>query len=259
MTLQIFIPSRARPDRKRHFAAETLKAAGIPFTIVRTLGDESVYPADYPQIWVEATYISDKRQRLVEMFTEKPGKFVMIDDDLSFRRVITDGIDTTTEEATLNNIREIIRLTDMYLDQYPIVGIHQRFMIQEAPQPYSINGGKMIQYLAYNTELFDIPKPWPVANRLSSSSDVDFTMQLQYEGLSRLMITEFCLQEKLKHNADGGCSLWRNDDLERENYKKLAAFWPDHVVHTSDYPPRHRIMWKKIAEDGQLRKKGRSS
>lgn len=251
MTLNIFIPSRGRPDRARQTTAELLKSAYIPFTVVRTLGDTTIYPEDYPQIFVEAAHISDKRQKIFEMFAHG-GKFVMFDDDLAFKAVRSDG--TTFDVSNRESIRHVVGLIEMYLDDYPMVGVASRFMIQAQPQPFNLNGGKMTAILGYNTSLFG-PHPWPKANRLRACSDVDITMQLAYRGLSRLLITEYCYVETTKHNGDGGCSIWRTPEVEVSSNVALADLWPDHVKLVSTDPPRVRISWKKIYEDGCLRKK----
>lgn len=246
--MKIFIPSRGRPNRATHTTAELLKWAGIPFTIVRTIGDVTTYPDDYPVVWVEAEYISQKRQRIFEMVGEE--KFVMFDDDLGFKTVNMDG--TTSDISTPSEVHSLINLIEMHLDKHPMVGVAARYMIQAQPQPFNLNGGKMTAILAYNTALFG-PKPWPRADRLRACSDVDITMQLAYRGLSRLLITEFCFVETTKHNGPGGCSLWRTPDVEVASNIDLVKLWPNHVKLVSVEPPRVRIQWKKIYQDGCLR------
>lgn len=244
MTLNIFIPSRGRPDRGRHHTIKQLESAGLQFTVVRTIGDESVYPAEWPQVWVEANAISDKRQKILEMH-DAGGKYVMLDDDLIIKKVLDDG---RTRQATTEEIAEMFQKMDTYLDEYPIVGVAQRFMINQMPQPFVENSGKMIAILGYNTSLFG-EKPWPVANRLRACSDVDFTMQLSYRGLSRILMTEYCHHDQANHGT-GGCSIWRTPDVEVLSNMKLAELWPDHVTLVSTDPPRVRISWKRIYEDG---------
>jgi len=214
--VNILIPSRARPDKQ--ITADQLRRAEIPFTIVRTANDDTDYDRDiYPQVVVEANGLTDKRQRMLEMF---PGKTLVLDDDITFFQVV----EGRTIPITPEHLRRLVQLVEGYLDQFAHVGISQRFMIQNKPQPFELNR-RIMGCRGYNTALF--PDPWPTF-RLITCQDIDFTMQLMAAGKRSLIITEYAQQDG-PYMAAGGCAIYRTNDLILEGHRKLKELWPDYV------------------------------
>lgn len=214
--MKILIPSRARPGAQ--ITARTLTDAGVDFTIVRTIGDDTVYPSEYDQVWVEADGIAEKRNEILRLF---PGKMMVIDDDITFFSVDEVGKTWPTTNA---DIREIVRLTDHHLDTYAHTGVARRYMIQNQPRPHVLNR-KVMGVRGYNTDLF--PDPWPKF-RMRACSDIDFNMQLIAKGRSVLLLTAFCQQDG-PYMAPGGCSVWRTNETIAQGMRELEALWPGYV------------------------------
>lgn len=244
--MKIYVPSRDRPDAQ-HTAAQ-LRDAGVPFVIVRSHSDESRYPDYADQLFFDVRGIADKRQKIMEHAREwsHDGKFVMIDDDVEFRRVLQDEHVCVTTKTTPAETRLLMSRVETLLDQYAIVGIAIRFMIDRAEKPLLLNSGRMVHFLAYNLDLMRGPPPrW---DRLSTCEDFDFTMQLVSRGLPRAMITDHCLHEVGGHASAGGCSHFRSPELEIENNRRLMELWPDYVSVTPG-TNKIRISWRKLAKE----------
>lgn len=213
--MKILIPSRGRPNRQ--ITADRLHEAGIEFTIVRTLGDLTIYPSKYRQHVVRAKGLTDKRQA---MLTEFPGKTLVLDDDITFFEVI----DGKTYPITDVGLNRLVSLVDKYLDEFAHAGISQRFMIQNKRQPAEFNR-RIMGCRGYNTALF--PDPWP-SFRLPTCQDIDFTMQLMAAGKPSVIITEYAQQDG-PYMAPGGCAMYRTNDLILEGHRELQKLWPDYV------------------------------
>lgn len=251
--MQIYVPSRGRPTEQH--TSSMLDAAGVPHVVVRTAGDDSRYPEGRSYLVVEAQNIGQKRQAIMDRVVadlrsgDGDGKFVMIDDDIAIDRVM----DKITVPASASEVASLFSRVERLLDEYPIVGVATRWEARRITQPLAIGEGKMITFLAYNVRAFEGWNTRPRWDRLSTCEDVDFTMQLLYEGLPRVMVTDFCTVEMLKHGAPGGCSTWRDRDLEIANNRRLHDLWPRHTVLARG-DTTVRVLWKKLAKDGRDRR-----
>lgn len=213
--MRIIIPSRGRPDAQ--ITARILRAAEVPFVIARTVGDDTVYPAEYEQEWYEASGINDKRNQIL---ARHPGKVMVIDDDITFHWCVED----TTFLATGAQIREMVRRMEFYLGHVAHAGVSGRFMIQSKKKPHIMNA-KPKSVLGYNTDLF--PDPWPRFT-LKACSDIEFNLDLIARGKSCLLITEFCYTEA-DYMAPGGCSIWRTPDHIRAGMEALEKMYPKFI------------------------------
>lgn len=214
--MKILIPSRARPCEQ--ITAEALASANIDFIIVRTIGDKTIYPKEYEQIWVEANDLTDKRNVMLKMF---PGKTFVLDDDISFFRTLPSG---KTDDASNSDIRDIVNKMDDALDHYAHGGVARRYMIQNQPQPYALNK-KPMGVRGYNTDLF--PDPWPMF-RYPNVEDIDFNMQLVKAGNPIWILTEYCQQDG-PYMAPGGCQIYRNEAAIKKAMYQLRDEWPNYV------------------------------
>lgn len=240
--MKILIPTRGRPHVQ--ITANTLRAAGVPYTLVRTESDDSVYSLDdHPdQVRAPVSDIMEKRNWIMDQHLGK--KIFVVDDDMFFFRVL-EGL---AIPAGPHDIRRMLELIDGYLDEYAHVGIARRYMIQEQKQPFSENQ-KILGARGYNLALFPDPIP---RFRLKAVSDFDYQMQLTASSLSALIVTEYC-QEDGPYLAAGGCSIWRSNETIREGMLALKAYWPDYVrLRTGDNLPGGTlatIYFKKMAKD----------
>jgi len=216
--MKILIPSRARPHVQP--TADALLAAGVDFEIVRTETDTTVYPSKYPQIFAprEVTDIASKRNWIMSTHTGQ--KILVLDDDLSFCRVL----DNRAFPAGPRDVENMILRAEQHLDRFAHLGVAKRFMINAQPRPFVINK-KPKSINGYNLALFPDPVP---QFRLKACSDIDYTMQLIQSGRSCIIMTDYCYTER-DYMAPGGCSEWRTKQTIHEGMIKLEAFWPGYV------------------------------
>jgi len=216
--MKILIPSRARPDIQP--TADALLSANVDFEIVRTESDTVRYPSKYPQIFapLEVNDIASKRNWIMSTHTGQ--KILVLDDDLSFYRVL----DGRAFAASPRDIARMMLVAEDYLSMFAHLGVAKRYMINTQPQPYVINK-KPKSVNGYNLALFPDPIP---KFRLKACSDIDYTMQLVQSGRSCVIVTEYCYTER-DYMAPGGCSEWRTAQTIDEGMRKLEALWPGYV------------------------------
>jgi hypothetical protein len=181
-------------------------------------------------------------------------KILVIDDDVRFYRVDELTLDTPGREvqgyrflpSCRHDLREMVSLISMRLDDYAHVGVVRRYGAHQMTQPFTLNA-KCLHVLGYNLARF--PKPFP-RYRLTTGSDVDYQLQLTSLAGSCFLTTEFCHEEAPMHRA-GGCALWRTPQLIAEGMSRLQALWPDYVFlrTDSDGTTACRVALKKLALD----------
>lgn len=261
--MKILIPTRGRPTRQ--ITADALHEAGIPYTLVRTVGDTAVYPSHHDQVWATVHGIMDKRNWIFEQTLAGrwwdqrwrdgeaplgsgldsrgvPGvagdqKILVIDDDVRFYRVDETTLDSESHEVQgyrylpccRHDLRDMMRRYELYLDDYAHVGTVRRYGAHNQPQPYTMNV-KCLHAVGYDLAKFPTPTP---RYRTTAVSDFDMQMQLTAAVGSCLVMTEFC-HEDGPYLADGGCSLWRTNDTIREGMLALKSRWGEYVTLVED-------------------------
>jgi hypothetical protein len=240
--MRILIPSRARPDAQ--ITAHALQHSSVDYLIVRTPHDDTTYSDEHPQILTsgDVVDIASKRNWIMQAFAGQ--KILVIDDDITFHRVL----DGCAFPAGAEDIRRMLRVIEERLDDFAHLGVARRYMIQSQPQPYVVNK-KPKSVNAYNLALFPDPVP---QFRLKACSDIDYTMQLIASGRSCVIVTEYCYTEA-DYMAPGGCSVWRTKQTIHEGMTKLAELWPRYV-RLRGGPDDEKgtlatILLKKLADD----------
>lgn len=254
--MKILIPTRGRPSAQ--VTADALYEAGIPYTLVRTVGDETVYPPHHDQVWAPVRGIMDKRNWIFDQtlagkwfcedqaerigdgldYDGTPGgssdrKILVIDDDVKFYRVDEKTLDVPGREVQgyrylpccRHDLREMMRLVSICLDDYVHVGTVRRYGAHNQPQPYTLNV-KCLHALGYNLAKFPSPTP---RYRTTAVSDFDMQMQLTATVGNCLVLTEFC-HEDGPYLAPGGCAAWRTNETIREGMTLLKERWGDYVT-----------------------------
>ena len=176
-------------------------------------------------------------------------KIIMLDDDLGFNMRRTD-IREKFLPATDESIIEGFSLVEKLLDDHPHGGIRARQMSQDAPDiDYNCRALRALSYrvdiLRENNITFD---------RLIVMEDFDVTLQLLRRGYSNAVISTI-IQGQGSSNAPGGCSIYRNNERQKEGAEGLQRLHPEFVkVRTkktnwkgwgSDERTDVTITWKK--------------
>jgi hypothetical protein len=233
--MDIYIPTAGRSQQK---TAELLDESGLDYTLVLTKGDN--HPASTPNANIlEAR--AERGIRAIRQFILEwaEGKFVMLDDDLRFYSRKSDG---SFKKATPKSIRKMFEELDATLDIFAHAGITEKYMSQTRPRDRIYNA-RYYHILAYNKKLF--PEPTP-RFRCEVGEDHDMNLQLLLAGCDNCVLTEWA-NDDVSH-APGGCSLWRNHKIERQEAVHLGRLFPDIVKMKGKYIAR--INWKKAAGIG---------
>lgn len=248
--MKIYIPTRGRPDRQR--TLEALTDAGLSPVLVLSKDDPTRrghYHDAHTPLVVNASNIHEKRQAILN-YTRKSGggKFVMMDDDLTFFARDRRG---KFAKAGVDELASMVEMLEDVLDTHAHVGIVDKFMCQGRPRGV-VEHGRYNQVLAYNTTLF--PKPWPTF-RLITNQEHDFHLQLATRGCAPAIICEY--SKDAAYYAEGGCSHYRTPSLERVMFKEMRRLWPDYVrlLPTQKRPGlRMQVAWKKAVNDGRKKR-----
>jgi hypothetical protein len=182
-----------------------------------------------------------KREFILNM---KPdGKVIMFDDDLTFyRRLENDSskfVRMTPDDSDLM-IGELVR----YLDNYPMVGMTDKFMSQTRPRQF-VECSRFNKVLGFNRDL--LPLPWPKF-RLPHDEEHDVHLQLLTRGYRTAVLTEYSKSDPVQ--APGGCTDWRSQEVYDETYRLLQEYWPSIVT----IGPGNRVSyrWKEAMRIGGL-------
>lgn len=230
----IIVPSRGRPGQQ--LTGSQLTAAKIPYVQALTESDPLREQYRVPDIGSQRIFsshnYSQKCQMLLEHYgvgspeADSDGKFLKIDDDLQIKKVLEDG---KTRDATAREFADLVHVVETLLDEYTIVSLADRFMIQAKTQPYE-HDSRARAFVGINTSRFPaFRENWPRYDRLSTLQDIDFQFQC-YDllGANVAVVTSFCFVERSW--SAGGCNVYRDTELNVANHHKLQQFWPNYVA-----------------------------
>ena len=243
--LQIVIPSRSR-----HLSLRTINNISINLwnliTVVVPYGQFTAYRNSLRQPinvvpFEETTGVGPKRDFILRM--NYSGKVIMLDDDLKFYKRIYHGtkFEPSSSSDTEHMVYEIVK----YLDDYPMVGLTDKFMSQTKPR-VMMESQRFNQVLGINRDL--LPMPWPQF-RLAHDEEHDFHLQLLTKGYKTAVLTEWSKSDT--PNAAGGCRDWRDTESMAQTHKELQELWPGLVTIAQD-PPRARYNWSEAKRRGAL-------
>jgi len=190
-------------------------------------------------IWVDASNIAVKRQKVLQLYK----RFIMLDDDLSFQRVV----EGKAVKAAPDELEALFALMDQCLNTHALVGLENRFMIQNKEQPFNSKWGKMIHAVGVNKKFLKGNERY---SRVPGHEDIDFFLQVAMNKCPVIMISKYTHSDAGNFYRPGGCSTWRNKENDHEQARKLQSLWPSIITL---YPGKDGITrvkgnWKKVRE-----------
>lgn len=148
-------------------------------------------------------------------------KALIMDDDLVFSsRQQNDKLISIKDPEKL---RDMFEQTEIYLDEYALVGIHPRQMGQNAKFP-KVDNGRIICMQGVNRARIGSVK----VDQFPILADVILNCTLLSRGQPNAILTTF-FQDHGPCQAPGGCSIYRTADMQRAAVSYLAARWPEFV------------------------------
>jgi len=237
--MKIYVVTRARPGLQ--LTGGQLQAAEIPYLYAVSKNDTKGYPSGECEVF-KAFGISDKRQAVMEA---NPNKFVMLDDDIKFLVRIGGAGSGKTEKCTTDQLVQLFQKIEGLLDNYQLVGVAERFMINHRPYPANYN--------CRQVHLFGIDGAWMKKkgirfDRVPVAEDHDFVMQVIAAGGKQILITDFCHQDAPMF-LPGGCGEWRTRKIHNDGHLKFHQLWPNFTgIREQDGMLRVQVAWKKLAK-----------
>jgi hypothetical protein len=177
--------------------------------------DDLIKWPDFDAEPVPHTYLSELRQYIRDHYY---GKVLMLDDDFNnWSRRRSDGRYT---KATIDEINEEFDSVESMLDDYPLVGIGQRYMANS--RPLVVRNGRINGAIGMNTEIL---KKHGMRFRGKVMADFDMVLQCLTKGFEVYNLSKI-VYEQPGSNTAGGCSTYRSIEVHNEGAKELAARWP---------------------------------
>lgn len=230
--MRIVVPSRGRASRLivlEQFSRRALERTVVVVPRAEVAAYRASVPLGATVLGMSYTHIGDKRQKIMNLYGDE--KFVMIDDDLSFRRRGRRG-PYLFDKCTKRDVDVMLRKLERLLDHYPLAGIIDSFMAQwmarRNPEGL-IPNRRMNQLLAYNVgHLFKRPR-----FRLATHEELDVQLQLISMGHTTMCSNEFT-KNSGRTGAEGGCSIWRTRAVENQQLARMVELWPRFVTIVSN-------------------------
>lgn len=205
--------------------------------------------------------IAGTRQAILQHARRPKGDpiLLMLDDDLSTwrqRGEIDDGGDARYHRATVDEIRTGLLEFEELMQNHAHGSIGHALFCQTSPE-LKFNS-RMLRALAYNIKLM----PKNIEFRLKVMEDFDIALQLLTTGHPSVTYNRI-VQDQHQNNSEGGCSVYRTDEVQAQAAHDLAALWPDYVTVVTRAPKREwigmpvrtdvRVNWAKAAKAGGLK------
>ena len=202
--------------------------------------------------------IGHTRQWILEYAAKHgDGKVIMMDDDLKFNTRRTD--DPTkflppTPEAVNAMVRRVYDLLDDYV--HASIAVRQGANRKTAPTLYN---ERMLRVLAFNArKVLDIGVDY---GRLEVMEDFDVTLTLLRKGYGCAIVNDY-VQDQSASNAPGGCSTYRDFEMQARSAERLAELHAPFVRVVEKKTPAWGkfgggmrkdviVQWKRAYEEGQ--------
>jgi len=199
---------------------------------------------------------SDKFQWLMDQVSQSEKKAVIMDDDLRFATREGDKLLAVATKDQEIKLEDVLMSIEDHLDDVPLVSLHPRQMGHLAPLPYKENG-KVICMQGINMETIGNV----VVNDYPILADVALNLNVLSRGLGNRLLTEAVLDYG-SCQADGGCSLTRTANVQKEAVEHYASLYPhwfkvvkkkpkgeNWLADEEGYRYDFRGAWKKLNKD----------
>lgn len=242
--LHIMIPSRSRPWNQKtisnlsHDLWQYISIV-VPFDQYDTY--RAALSIELDVIPFGGTGIGLKREFMLQSMP-KTGKLIMLDDDLTFYKRNDEGNFT---KATLEDTLTMITDLWVLMEQYPYVGLVDKFMSQTKPRGYA-ECQRFNQVLGFNRDT--MPCPWPKFRLDFGHEEHDMHLQFLTRGIKTAVSTEWSKTDT--HNANGGCSDWRCFERYQQEQAKILALWPTIVTAKDEKDVRYN--WRAAKRIGGI-------
>lgn len=225
LELEVFIPSRSRPDRS--LTLERLHGKWKDVTLVVPEAQVKQYRAlanRHKCALVTCPHNGIARTREY-IGTIADDAFIMLDDDLRFMRRASFE-DPRLYQLNKTDVQGMLLYVSRLLDQYVHVAIGPRQFNNAVPReryPW-FEIGRPLRALAYRKRPFLSVEH----GRVEIMEDFDVTLQLLALGHKNAILTEY-VQDQYATQAPGGCSDYRTLALHNRNVERMHAL---HAAYT---------------------------
>jgi len=251
--MQIIIPTRGRIDQQitlQQLPCELRKRTTLvcpeneAVALSYEYADVEIVVEPYPDM-----KLTQKREWIVqEWFRCGYEKILMLDDDLVFSTRISADDWHLREIQGEELIPEFQRIEDKLGPEYPHVGFGQAQGNNWLEEVGWKSPGKMVCTLGYYLPIVAKECRWDL---VELRQDMCATLQLLLKGYPNTVWTGTVVDQK--HDAPGGCSIYRTDEMSDAEARKLAARFPNYVsVGKRKYGRLEAtVQWQKALRDGQ--------
>ena len=158
-------------------------------------------------------WILDGMPNIVGNLMDTNEKAVILDDDLVFSERQGKSLKTITDPERVGVLFDYM---ETLLDTYPLVGVHPRQMGQNTVPPM-VENGRIICIQGINRRLIGPCK----VDQFPILADVVLNCTLLSRGQKTGLITTH-FQDHGPCNAEGGCSIYRTNDMQKRAVEYLA-------------------------------------
>ncbi len=261
MDLQIFIPTLGRIDRQATLENIPNKLLPITWLVVDSEEFEEFDRKfdDHINIMVcPHKGIAKVRKFIMERATSR--HVMYMSDDLRFYHrgnLSESGEYFHLEDNNSKQTCAMVELLYRWLEAgFAHVGVSPRQFNRHCPATFK-DVDRMHDLYAYDKHIFTEEKiKW---NRVPVMEDMDVTLQLLTKGY-RNRVSYRYVWNQYGSNAKGGCSTYRDYELQAAAAEKMERLWPDFVTvverKVKGWGPMNirkdiRVQWKKAYKEGQ--------
>ena len=202
------------------------------------------------------TGIACVRQFILERLATE--KFFMIDDDHRTFRRVEEG-STKLALATEEDYDWMFENLLAWLDDCPHVGVGARGGNLHQPVPY-VENTRINNFHGFRKSV--LLKHGIRFDDMLLMEDLDVILTLLELGYSNRLMTEMCWNHARGSNASGGCSEYRDHEMQREAAYRLKERHPNYVTVVDKMKTKYswstmpgrtdvRVQWQKCWKDAQ--------
>ena len=262
LMIPIFIPTRGRINTQNTWDAIGPEAREVARLVCPT---EEVKHHEWLDRRVldrgDVKGINNARQFIIDHAVEEGhDKIIILDDDLKFNRR------ESAEHSRFRKTRqpEMLELWEKMeglLDGYHHVGLSPRQM-NDKHWPHTVQYG-MRQNAVHGITPRILHKHNIRYDSMQLMEDYYVTLKLFLKGIGNAVIVDWTWDQRGASGAKGGCSTYRNAELQEQQARKLSEEFPDHVKLVEKTTKTGwegmktrwdvKVSWRKAFKDGQAR------